>query len=148
MLGDCSTLEIHGLHGAVVAPPFGTVHVGQVQGEEDEQRGYDETTVQRRRENVVVLQPPAGVSSPDEVVENDAGNSPAEINVDSRGREQAGASKNDGGADIAPEGLGPAASQQPSGNGRDGSNKPEPLQGGIKSSVAKDASGTNGTPDD
>ena len=116
------------MHSGVIAPPVRTVHVGQVQCEEDEQRGYNETTVQRRRNNVVVLQPPARVSSPDEVVENDAGEAPAEVDVDSRRRELASASKDDGGADVAPEGLGPAASQQPGGNGSDGSDKPKPLQ--------------------
>lgn len=136
------------MHGRVIAPPVRTAHVGQVKGEEDEQRGNDETTIERCRNDVVVLQPPARVSSPDKVVEDDAGETPAQVNVDGRWRQLAGASEDDGRADVAPERLGPAASQQPSGNGRDGSNEPEPLQRCVESSVAEDASGSDGAPDD
>jgi len=111
LLGDCSTCEIHGLQGPVVAPPLGTVHVGQIQCKENQQRGYDETTIQRCRSDIVVLQPPTVVASADEIVEDNADDSPAEVDVDSGGREQANTSKDDWRTDISPERLGPAASQ-------------------------------------
>ncbi|KAH6607395.1 hypothetical protein Trco_003708 [Trichoderma cornu-damae] len=146
--GNGAACEINGPQGPVVAPPLGPVGVGQVQGEEDEQRGYDEAAVQGGRRDVVVLQPPAGVPPPDEVVEGDAGEAPAEVDVDGGRGQQADAAEDDGGADVAPEGLGPAASQQPGGDGRDGADEPEPLQGGVEGAVAEDAGGADGAPDD
>lgn len=148
MLGNCSPCKVHGIHSSIVTPPTGAVHVGQVQREEYQQCGYDEAAVQRCRGDVVVLQPPASVSPSDEIVEDDAADTPAEIDVDSRRGEQANASKDDWRADIAPERSGPATGQKPSSNGRNGTDKPEPLQGRIESSVAEDSGRANGAPDD
>lgn len=148
MPGNCSPYIVHGIHSSIVTPPTGAVHVCQVQREENQQCGYDEAAVQRCRGDVVVLQPPASVSPSDEIVEDNAADTPAEVDVDSRRGKQANASKDDWRADIAPERSGPATRQKPSGNGRNGTDKPKPLQGRIESSMAEDSGRANGAPDD
>lgn len=83
MPGNCSPYKVHGIHSSIVTPPTGAIHVGQVQREENQQCGYDEAAIQRCRGDVVVLQPPASVSPSDEIVENNAADTPAEVDVDS-----------------------------------------------------------------
>lgn len=91
------------MHRATIAPPADVINLCQVQGEEDEKCCDDQATVQGCRSDVVVLQPPSCVTTLDEVIENNTDDSPAEVNVDSRRRQEARTSVNHRCIDVAPE---------------------------------------------
>ena len=75
----------------------------KVQREEDEERRYDEATVQGCRDNVVVLQPPPSESSLDVVVEEDTDSAPAQVDVHCGRGQQSRAAKDDGNVNVTPD---------------------------------------------
>lgn len=133
---------------AIVSPPARRGRAREVESEEYDEGRDNQAAIQSGRRDVVVLQPPAQVAALDEVVEDDAHGSPAEEDVNGRGGQQACAAVDDGRADVAPDGLGPASREQPADDRRGGPDEPEPLQRGIGRSVAEDAGRTDGSPDD
>ena len=145
---DCSRIVVQCLQGSDVPPPLRLSCTCQIQREEDDERRNNETAIKRRRGDVVVLQPPAGVAALDEEVEDDADNAPAEVNIHGGGRNQTRAAVDDGRANVSQKRLGPSTSHQPSNDGRDGANEPEPLQIRVDGTATEDAGGANSSPHD
>lgn len=120
---------------------------GEVKSEKDDHGGQNQTAVQGSGQDIVVLKPPSGIASLDEEVEDGTHDSPAEVDVDTRGREPTGAAENKGRADVAPNGARPAPSEDPGEDRSKGADEPEPLEAVVDGLSAKDAGGANGTPD-
>lgn len=140
--------KIIGLQGRPVSPPVWICRTREVECEEDDNGRHNETTVQCGGCDVVVLKPPAGIAPSDEEVEDGTSQAPAEVDVDARGGKHARTTVDQRGVDVSPERLGESSSKEPGDDGRNSSNEPEPLQGGVDGTVAKDASRTNSSPDD
>jgi len=120
----------------------------EIQSEENNDRGDEETSVQTGGRDVVVLHPPSSVLALDEPVEGKANDAPAEVDVYGRGWDPAGSSEHEWPVHISEPGTRPFARHQVTGDRECGTDKPEPLQDSVNLTWAENTSWANGTPYD
>lgn len=144
---DRSILCVQRAHSNVGSPPAWEAGVGEVQGEEDQNRAKGESYIQTGRQDVVVLHPPATPAVADVLIEDKAHDTPAQVVQRSGRRNQTRTTEDDRSVEVPDWTTGEGAGTEVEGNWEDDTSDPEEHHGRVHLAGGEDSCRTDDTPD-